>query len=219
MCFLLVVILSYVFQYTWTAPVALVSAPVKEQGQSYVLSEAMVKNLSKALMIQAPAKEQHQSHVLLSKARIKDLYKAMIKDSSNATLGCLKDKTPCKTTDQCNQCNDDCLKCCNGVSARIKGKNKGSGPATYCGLYMNSVQCWGDGERCMAGSTCNLCCKGTYQHWWSDGITSCGYEPCWGGGTRCLGGTSCGRCCCGAKWSWRKFGRSVLWHEIAHFCK
>merc|ERR1712080_437570 len=194
---------------TWTAPVALVSAPVKEQGQSYVLSEAMVKNLSKALMIQAPAKEQHQSHVLLSKARIKDLYKAMIKDSSNAQLSCISDKIPCKL---CNQCSDSCGQCCNGFSYEIDG----SGSPNYCGQYslgfgVSSINsCSGDGTRCMAGTTCNHCCTGTYEHWWSNGITSCGEENCWGKGTRCLGGTSCNRCCRGAEWKWSGFG---------HFCK
>jgi hypothetical protein len=196
MCFLLVVILSYVFQYTWAAPVALVPVPAKEQDRSYVLSEAMMKNLSKALMIPAPLKEQGQSHVLSE---------VMMKNLSTNSL--------CQNTGPCHvlgteKCTEIC--CLQQFMTRING----DGPSHWCGIGPLGNKCWGIGNRCV-GLQCRNCCwyrdgQPVSQHWWTRGMTACGLEPCWGGGTRCVGGSSCGRCCHGAEWKWNKFG---------HFCK
>lgn len=138
------------------------------------------------------------------------LSKGMIEDSSNATVGCMSDKTRCLSgsSQQSASCWHCCSKHSNGhpiFSVQEHDHNK-----LYCGNYMNGIVCWGDGTRCMGGSTCGYCCRGESQHWWTRGMTACGHEPCWGRGTRCVGGSSCGRCCSGSEWKWNKFG---------HFCK
>jgi len=145
------------------------------------------------------------------------LSKGMIEDSSNATVGCMSDKTRC-LAGQSLGILEDCLhstSCCHCCSKRSNGHpvisyQEHDLSKSYCGHYMNGGKCWGDGRRCMGGSTCGYCCRGESQHWWTRGMTACGHEPCWGRGTRCVGGSSCGRCCSGSEWKWNKFG---------HFCK
>jgi len=148
---------------------------------------------------------------------------AMIEDSSNATAGCMSDTTPCLSASSRNprSCNHCCSKHMGNhpkFSAQEHDPTK-----LYCGWYgtgvKNGVVCWGDGTRCMAGSTCNLCCAGTMEHWWTRGMTSCGHEPCWGRGTRCVGGSSCGRCCNRSppQWSWQHFGHFCKWYLKRRF--
>jgi len=93
-----------------------------------------------------------------------------------------------------------CTKCCSGRYSHDKDDDS----QMYCGLYKNIMECWSDGTRCGLG-TCGFCCTGRSQHWWSIGMTACGYEPCFGSGRRCAAGTSCKRCCNGSEWKTSKF--------------
>jgi len=59
--------------------------------------------------------------------------------------------------------------------------------------------CIPEGQRCLAGTTCEKCCldvKGHRTYNWWHGLVGhgCGVEPKWGDGTRCLAGTSCNQC-------------------------
>lgn len=90
----------------------------------------------------------------------------------------------------------DCSNCCN-EAGEVWDK-------WTCG------NCLPDGDLCGEGTTCNQCCSGSSEYWYSKALTACGQEPCKSSGSYCLLGTSCNSCCSG--------DQHFKWSKLSYYC-